>query len=108
MVVQTVQGITMKRIILTFVLSVLSVGANAASIFQYQSACLVNCSLYGLSDLDSISGTITLDDVAITANGLKKLEKTQDRIRYIHSFFKPVLAEVVQQKYDMCLLEENN
>ncbi len=60
----------MKRIILTLVLSVLSVGANAASIFQYQSACLVNCSLYGLSDLDSISGTITLDDVAIIANGL--------------------------------------
>ena len=59
----------MKRIILTFVLGILSVGANAASVFQYQSACASNCSLYGLSSLDSISGTITFDDLAITANG---------------------------------------
>ena len=59
----------MKRIILTFVLGGLSIGANAASVFQYQSACSSNCSLYGLSSLDSISGIITFDDLAITANG---------------------------------------
>jgi hypothetical protein len=59
----------MKRIILTLVLSMLSVGVNAASVFQYQSACASNCSLYGLSDLDSISGTITFDDSAVIANG---------------------------------------